>query len=133
MGRKTTIFGISVLLIFLIGFYSNALGATLSWDANAEIDKVTGYNLYYSTNPGSLTPKVDVDNATKMDVGNVTFYRTDLLTLADDTTYYFVVTACNTAGESDPSNMVSWTTPAPPDTTPPEPPTEEFKAEEVPK
>jgi len=129
MGKKTTIFGISVLLIFLIGFYSNALGATLSWDANADIDKVTGYNLYYSTNPGSLTPNVDVNNATKVEVGNDISYSTNPLPLTEGILYYFVVTACNTAGESGPSNMVSW---RPADTTPPEP-TEEVEGKEVPE
>ncbi len=127
MCKKTTIWGI---LIFLIGFYSNALGGTLSWDAS--IGEVTGYRVYYSTNSGSLTPKVDVDNApkvdvgnaTKVDVGNVTSCSIDPLPLEEDTLYYFVVTAYNSASESGPSNMVSWT---PADTTPPVP-LEEFKA-----
>ncbi len=134
MGKKTTIFGISVLLIFLIGFYSNALGATLSWDANTD-EVTTGYCLCYSTTEESLTPKVDLNNATKVDVGNVTSYMTDspTLTLADDTTYYFVVTAYNSEKvESDPSNMVLWKTPLPPDTTPPDP-TEEVEGKEVPE
>ena len=130
MGKKTTIFGISVLLIFLIGFYSNALGATLSWDANTD-EVTTGYCLCYSTTEESLTPKVDLNNATKEDIGNVISYSTDSLTLADDTTYYFVVTAYNSEKvESGPSNMVLWKTPLPPDTTPPGP-TEELEGKNV--
>ena len=124
MDRKTTILGISVLLIFLIGFYSNALGATLSWDASA--GEVTGYRLYYSASEGSYT------RTQMVDIGNVIFYSTDSLSfLTKDTTYYFVVTAYNSAGESGYSNMVSWT-PADIDTTPPLSP-KEVKAEAVPK
>ncbi|MBC2696403.1 MAG: fibronectin type III domain-containing protein [Desulfobacteraceae bacterium] len=117
MDRKTTIFGISVLLIFLIGFYSNALGATLSWTAST--GEVTGYNLYYSESEGSYSLHVDV--------GNVISYSTDFLSLTVGTPYYFVVTAYNFAGESGYSNMVSLT---PADTTPPIPP-EELEATEV--
>ena len=117
MGRKTTIFGISVLLIFLIGFYSNALAATLSWGAST--GEVAGYRLYYGTSAGSYTQNVEV--------GNVTFYSTDPLPLTGDTLYYFVITAYNSAGESGYSNMVSWT---PADTTPPLPP-EEVEAKAV--
>lgn len=117
MGRKTTIFGISVLLIFLIGVYSNALGATLSWTAST--GEATGYKLYYGTSEGSYTQNVDV--------GDVTSYSTDPLPLTEGTPYYFVVTAYNSSGESGYSNMVSWT---PADTTPPDPLTE-FEAKEV--
>ena len=119
MGRKTTVFSIFALLIFLIGFYSNALGATLSWTAST--GEVTGYRLYYSITEGSYIQNVDV--------GNVVLYSTDSLPLTEGTPYYFVVTAYNSAGESGYSNMVSW---APADTTPPDP-TEEFDAKEVPK
>jgi hypothetical protein len=119
MGRKTTVFSIFALLIFLIGFYSNALGATLSWTAST--GEVTGYRLYYGTSAGSYTKNVDV--------GNVVSYSTDPLLLTEGTLYYFAVTAYNSAGESGYSNEVSW---APADTTPPDP-TEEFDAKEVPK
>ena len=121
MSRKTTIFGMSVLLIFLIGFYSNAIGATLSW--NASTGEVTGYRLYYSTTEGSYIQNVDV--------GNVTSYSTDSLSLTEGTTYYFVVTAYNSAGESGYSNMILWTPPLV-DTTPPLSPTE-VDAKEVPE
>jgi len=119
MGSKTTIFGISVLLIFLIGFYSNALGATLLWDASSV--EVTGYRLYYGTSAGSYSQNVDV--------GNVISYSTDSLPLAEDTLYYFVVTAYTSAGESGYSNEISWTQN---DTTPPMTVTE-FDAKEVPE
>jgi len=111
MGRKTTIFGISLLLIFLIGFYSNALGETLSWTASP--GEVTGYRLYYGTSAGSYPQNVDV--------GNLTSYSTDSLSLTEGTAYFFVVTAYNSVCESGYSNMVSWT---PADTTPPLSPTE---------
>ena len=119
MGRRTTIFGISALLIFLIGFYSNALGATLLWDASP--GEVAGYRLYYGTSAGSYAQNVDV--------GNVISYSTDSLPLTENTLYYFVVIAYNSAGESGYSNEVSWTKD---DTTPPMTVTE-FEAKEVPE
>ena len=120
MGRKTTFLGIFVLLIFLIGFYSNALGATLSWTAST--GEVTGYHLYYSTTEGEYAQFVDV--------GKDISYSTDSLSLEEGTTYYFVVTAYNSSGESGYSNIVSW---SPADTTPPATLTDKFKAEEVAK
>ena len=119
MSGKTTIFGIYVLLIFLIGFYSNVFGATLLWDASP--GEVTGYRLYYGTSAGSYIQNVDV--------GNVISYSTDSLPLTEDTLYYFVVTAYNSAGESGYSNEVSW---AQDDTTPPITVTE-FEAKEIPE
>ena len=90
MGRNTTFFGIFTLLIFIVGFYSNALGETLTW--NASTGEVTGYRLYYGTSAESYTQNTDV--------GNVTSYSTDFLPLTEGTSYYFVVTAYNSAGES---------------------------------
>ena len=121
MGRNTTIFGIFVLLIFLIGFYSNALGATLLWDASP--GEVTGYRLYYSTSTGSYS------DTQRVEVINVTSYSTDFLPLAENTLYYFVVTAYNSAGESGYSNEVFLIQD---DNTPPGT-VSEFEAKEVPE
>lgn len=78
---------------------------TLAWDPNSEPD-LAGYKLYRGQSAGVYDRTVDVGNVT-------TFTDTDLQT---DVTYYFVVTAYNTAGlESDPSNEVSFLAPnAPP-------------------
>jgi len=79
--------------------------ATLAWDPNSETD-LAGYRLYRGQSAGVYDQTVDVGNVT-------TFVDTGLQT---EVTYYFVVTAYNTAGlESDPSNEVSFLAPnAPP-------------------
>ena len=68
----------------------------VSWNANTESD-LTGYKVYYGTEPGVYY--------TSFDVGNVTEYEVSGLTIG--TTYYFVVTAYDDNGnESDPSEEV---------------------------
>jgi len=70
---------------------------TLSWNRNREYD-VLGYRVHYGVLPGQyeFTANADIDTC---------FTVTDL----DNMTYYFVVTAYDTAGnESDYSEEVSW-------------------------
>ena len=99
-----------LLIIFvLIGFTSQALAERLVWDPSS--GEVDGYKVHYGTSSGNFTSSIDV--------GNVTDYSLDLLSLAENTTYYFTVTAYNSAGDSSYSNIVSFT---PGDTTPPLPP-----------
>lgn len=108
MIRKLTIIIIS-LVICLSVFFSNALGETLVWDASNGV--VDGYRIYYGTSEGQYSENVDV--------GKVTQYSLDTLSLTQNITYYFVVKAYNSAGESGFSNSVSRTQG---DTTPPLPP-----------
>ncbi len=69
----------------------------LAWDANPEPD-IAGYRVHYGVSPGVYTESEDVGTST---TANVTG-------LDVDTTYYFVVTAYNTAAlVSLPSNGVS--------------------------
>jgi hypothetical protein len=73
---------------------------TLAWDPNSEPD-LAGYRLYYGTASRSYYRTVEVAGGTSVPVAD----------LDPGTTYYFAVTAYNTAGlESDFSNEVSHTT-----------------------
>lgn len=85
--------------------------AKLVWDANTETD-LAGYNIYYG-----LSSRV---YGSPVGVGLNTFY---LLDFKDGKTWYFAVTAFDTAAnESGYSPEVTWTAPTPRDTTqPPKP------------
>ncbi len=80
---------------------ARAAQVTLAWDPNPESD-ISGYRLYYGFSSGSYL--------TNIWVGNVTNYT--VIELTQGVTYYFAVTAVNTANlESDPSNEVSYSVP----------------------
>lgn len=72
---------------------------TLTWDTDSA---TASYNVYTSDTPG-VTPA----NGTKHT--NI-FPPVDLNTLTPNTTYYYIVTALNKAGESAPSSEISATT-----------------------
>jgi Bacterial Ig domain len=70
---------------------------SLAWDANSEAD-LAGYRVRFGTKPRTYTHVLDVGKKTISSVGN----------LSAGVTYFFAVTAYNTAGlESAPSNEVS--------------------------
>ena len=96
-------------LLLFSAAVSLATAATLAWDASS--GTVNGYKVYYGTNASNPSKSIDVGNATQ--------YNIDKLPLAENTQYYFCVSAYNTAGESDPCPPVAYT---PADTTPPSPP-----------
>jgi len=73
---------------------------TLAWDPNPEPD-VDGYILYVGEETGVYTDSLDIGNFTTGTVPGLTAGNT----------YYFVVTAYNAYGESDPSNEVGYTVP----------------------
>jgi hypothetical protein len=82
---------------------------TLAWDPNSEPD-LAGYRLYYGTASRSYDRTIEVADGTSVPVAD----------LDAGTTYYFAVTAYNTAGlESDFSNEVSYTTLEPTTNQPP--------------
>ena len=75
---------------------------TLAWDAPAPAPDVAGYIVHYATTSGQYASATNVGNATAATISG----------LQDGVTYYFAVTAYNTAGlESDMSNEVAYSVP----------------------
>jgi Fibronectin type III domain len=74
----------------------SATTATLAWNVVTD-PSLSGYNVKVGTTSGLYSRTITV--------GNVTSYTVDSLTTG--TTYFFSVTAYNSAGESLPSNEVS--------------------------
>jgi hypothetical protein len=77
---------------------STTKSATLTWNAVTSTT-VTGYKVYVGEAPSQYTRTISAGNVTTSTVSSLTVGRT----------YYFVVTAYNSAGESPSSNMVSKT------------------------
>lgn len=77
--------------------------ATISWPA---VSAATSYNIYWSATSG-----VTKANGTKITAATSPYVKT---ALADGTTYYFIVTAQNSAGEGAASTQVSAATNAAP-------------------
>ena len=101
---------IALLLIISLSL-CHAASCTLTWNASSGPD-VAGYNLRYGTTSGNPGQPIDVGNTTTRTVSN----------LNDATTYFFTVTAYNSSRvESQPSNEISYTTPAPTPTLTPTP------------
>jgi hypothetical protein len=71
---------------------------TLSWNASPSAD-VLGYRVYYGTRSGQYSQLIDAGNHTTVDLPN----------LVEGTTYFFVVTAYNAAGESFPTDELTHT------------------------
>jgi hypothetical protein len=103
------LFKLYIVLVILLSSVYPVFATVLTWDASA--GTVTGYRIYYGTSSGAYSGMEET--------GNVTQYSLSNLPLLVKTTYYFVVKAYNSAGESEPSNEVSYYCP---DTTPPVPP-----------
>ncbi len=91
--------------LLFVGFSSQAeatASVSFAWNPSTS-PGIAGYRLYYGTSSGSYPQFLNVGNTTSATIPN----------LAAGQTYYFVVTAYNTAGlESAPSNQVSATTAA---------------------
>lgn len=78
---------------------------TLSW---SPVTGATSYNVYYSTNPSVAPTAVSNLVGTLSQIG-LTNTSTTVTGLTNQTTWYFIVTAVTTAGESSPSTTVSAT------------------------
>jgi fibronectin type 3 domain-containing protein len=87
-----------ILLVSPIGSLEASTLIRLAWDTNTEQD-LAGYRIHYGTSSGRYTlPFIDVQGTTSASIQN----------LQATTTYYFVVTAYDNAGnESSPSNEVA--------------------------
>jgi hypothetical protein len=95
--RVIPFLGSALAITLLFGLLSQAQAASLvrlAWDSNG----ATGYRVYYGRSSGAYTSILDVG-------GSSTATITDL---SVGVTYFFVVTAYNAAGESSPSNEVSF-------------------------
>ena len=91
------------LLVVSLSLCHAAQSVTLAWNASSD-SSVAGYRLRYGTTSGNPSQDINVGNTTARTVSN----------LNDGTTYFFTVTAYNTAGiQSSPSNQVAYTTSAP--------------------
>jgi len=91
------LFAIVSLPVILVSGAAQAADVTLAWNPNSEPD-ISGYRVYYGTNPGSYGQPINVGNITTATIPN----------LSDAATYYFAVTAYNTSGlESGFSNEVA--------------------------
>jgi len=101
-----------LITVFLITVYSinvHASDPMLKWDAST--GDVSGYKIYYGLSQGNYPFSEDV--------GDVTQYSLSNFSLSEGTTYYFVVRAYNSSGESGNSNVTTFSVPDSVDTTPP--------------
>lgn len=92
VGNATT----TVPMAMTVSSPPSATTATLAWNGITD-PSLSGYNVKVGTASGFYSRTITV--------GNVTSYTVD--SLMTGTTYYFAVTAYNSAGESPPSNEVS--------------------------
>jgi len=100
------VFTLALIVLILPALAMAGESVKLSWNANTEND-VVGYRIYYRTSPGNYSKVVNAGKVTTSSVED----------LQDGATYYFVITAYDTAGnESGYSEEVSATIL---DTTPP--------------
>ena len=85
-----------IIIIFSFTITSSSFAAVLHWspvDSTAEC-VIAGYKVHYGTIPGQYDQILDV--------GNVSSYDLDLLTLAPTATYYFAVSAYSTSNQDGP-------------------------------
>lgn len=88
-------------LLTLFAYPALAGQASLAWNSSASTN-VTGYKIHYGTASGSYSTHIDVGSALSATVPSLTA----------GSTYFFAVTAYNSAGESGYSNEASATIPA---------------------
>ena len=109
MSNFFVLLGSGVVLFLSLTSQVKATGSVaLQWNQNPEPD-IAAYRVHYGSSSGNYTQQIDVGNTTATTVSN----------LANGGTYFFVVTAYNTAMlESLPSNEVSATVGVNPTPTP---------------
>lgn len=112
MNIKKYLIKLFVISCFMGLTITNCLSAGLSWEAPST-GTVDGYRVYYGINQTSMSLLQQVDK-------NTLTISLSSISLEENKTYYFGVKAYNAAGESEFSNIVSYT---PKDSTAPFPPT----------
>jgi hypothetical protein len=99
--KRKTLLATGLVLVFCSLWQIQARAqndVTLAWNPSGR-QNIAGYRLYYGTGNNGRMQRIDVGNATTASVSNLTA----------GTTYFFVVTAYDTANhESSPSNEVSY-------------------------
>jgi len=95
----------SMLFAIAAPSLAHAANVKLTWNANSETG-ITGYKVKYGTSSGNYTSTVSVGNVLQYQLNNATVGQT----------YYFVVLATNSSGDSNPSSQVSILVPVPVDT-----------------
>lgn len=105
---------LTVALIFSLASSVFAAGgrANITWDANTEAD-LAGYKVYFGTASGQYGPPVDVGRTATPSAPS------HAIDFAQDGTYFFAVTAYDTAGNesgfsAEVSRIIDSTPPAPP-------------------
>jgi Dockerin type I domain len=97
VGPAGFLIGLILLSIWPLGTLEASTFVNLAWDANTEPD-LAGYRIHYGTSSGRYTSSTDVGLANVYSISN----------LQASTTFYFVVTAIDRAGnESAYSNEVA--------------------------
>ncbi len=97
VGPAGFLIGLILLSIWPVGILKADTFVRLAWDMNTESD-LAGYRIHYGTSSGRYTSSTDVGLVNVISVSN----------LQANTTYYFVVTALDRAGnESTYSNEVT--------------------------
>lgn len=93
---------LSILFVLLTVVSVNA--ELLMWDASAS-GNPTGYRVYWSTVSGEYTYNTDVGNVTQVGTSNQAGALAEYFHL-NPGTWYFIVRAYNSGGESGDSNIV---------------------------
>jgi len=111
MSNILVVITLIISLVIMFGVY-NANAAEgdpvgLAWDAPSTTpeNQVEGYNVWWSTETGKYPNRLDVGNVLLL--SNIV----EVLNLESSTTYYFVVTAYNSTGNSGYSNEPNYETP----------------------
>jgi hypothetical protein len=91
---------IIIIILVIVAFIGGGAlsAATLKWDKPP--GDVSGFKIYYGEDTTNLNLLAEVDSTTFS-------YSLNSLSLSTLKTYFFVVTAFNSSGESDHSNTVT--------------------------